>query len=96
MESIGDTYGHPIVCISVNPLIVRDGKKYGGIVVLKVYPHNKNCTTPHKHLEYVKMQTVGSGYDLLQFNKEEILGTLLDGLVCTLYHRHRSNNEAGK
>jgi hypothetical protein len=42
------------------------------------------------------MQTVGSGYDLLQFNKEEILGTLLDGLVRTLYHRHRSNNEAGK
>jgi hypothetical protein len=31
MESIGDTYGHPIVCVSVNPLIVCDGKKYWGL-----------------------------------------------------------------
>jgi hypothetical protein len=63
------------------PSVKENGKEYGGVEVLKVYPHNRQCTTPYKHLTYAKMQTIGTCYDLFQFNKEVMLGTLLKDLL---------------
>jgi hypothetical protein len=41
------------------------------------------------------MQTVGTGYDLFQFHRDVILGTILDGLVNKLYDLHRGGIEPG-
>lgn len=95
-DNIADTYAVSIACVYVDPSVKENGKEYGGVKVLKVYPHNRQCTTPYKHLTYVKMQTVGTGYDLFQFNKDVILGTLLKDLVDSLHELHRNKQDPGK
>jgi hypothetical protein len=95
-EDIGQSFAYPIAQVKVIFSKDEDCKNYGGIKVLKVYPHNKHCTTPNKYLTHVRMQTRGTGFDLFQFDREVILGTLLDGLVDKVNELHKANKDPGE
>jgi len=95
-EDIGQSFAYPIAQVQVIISKDEDGKNHGGIKVLKVYPHNKHCTKPNKYLTHVRMQTRGTGFDLFQFDRELILGTLLDDLVEKINELHKANKDPGE